>query len=145
MELPFSVMQYGNVMESNRYTWEESNRTFSTTESHLVFVAQSTDYVTFNTGDFCTFITAAHCTFNTGYSCVFNTLHTCTFNTKESCIFDVGSKCSFYVGDECVGVRRDVFEILNLHQGILMILNGDGIPGWSNVDTFESQLFDIKL
>ena len=27
----------------------------------------------------------------------------------------------------------------------IIILNGDGIPGWSNVDTFESQLFDIKL
>ena len=89
---------------------------------------------TFKTGSSCTFNTGSGCTFNTENYCTFNTGPCCTFNTGPCCTFNTGYDCTFKTGGDCVVVRRDVYEVIELKEGVKIKLNGYGIKGYEIIE-----------
>ncbi len=85
---------------------------------------------TFNTGPWCTFDTSSDCVFTTGPRCTFNTGSGCTFDTSYNCVFTTGSGCTFDTGKECVVVRRDMYEVIELKEGVEIKLNDYCIKGY---------------
>jgi len=86
---------------------------------------------TFNTGSYCTFDTGNGCTFNTWNGCIFNTWSDCTFNTGNGCIFNTGNDCIFKTGFGCVVIRRDIYEVIELEEGIEIKLNSYAEKGYT--------------
>jgi hypothetical protein len=114
--LPFCVTQCGINLTPDKYTWDETTRTFTTEENFLVIdVQQGIDNITFNTNAYCrfntwsnfNFNTGAYCTFDTGNSCTFNTLTHCFFRTGINCLFDTGSDCIFNCLSNCTFNTED--------------------------------------
>jgi len=98
----------------------------------------------FKTGPDCTFKAGSDCTFDTSYRCIFKAGSGCTFDTSFDCIFDTDSDCTFDTGFNSVVVRRDVYEVIELEEGVGIKLNGYGIKGFTKVDDSESIEIDDK-
>ena len=109
--MKYSITKNGVPLDKSLYTMDEETKTFSTNESGLVLDFRNVDY----------------CTFNTGFDCTFNTGFDCTFNT--------GSNCTFNTGSDCVVVRRDIYEVIELKEGVKIKLKGLCIKGFTLVDT----------
>ncbi len=88
---------------------------------------------TFTTGSSCTFTTGSSCTFDTGSSCTFDTGFSCTFNTNSNCTFTTSFSCTFTTSFSCVVIRSDVYEVIELKEGIKIKLNGWGIKGYKEI------------
>ena len=101
----YSITQYGKPLDKNKYTIDEKNKVFSSSENNLVL------------------------DFSGEYGWSFNTDSYCTFDTGSGCTFKTGSSCTF-----CVVVRRDVCEIIELPKGKTIKLNGYGIKGYTIVE-----------
>ena len=161
----FSITKNGKPLSKKLYSWNEKTKTFSSEENFLTLDFSNYNEVTFKTGNDCTFDTGYWCTFNTGYGCTFNTgfdccfktESRCTFNTGSDCCFNTGSRCTFStgygctfstgyrcifntVGEECVLVRRDIFEVIELHPGIKIVLNDFKVKGFLNKEEIMEQL-----
>jgi len=95
------VLQQGEHLSKDKFSWDEDTRTFSSSESNLVLDFSDLDDCTFNTGSSCTFNTGSYCTFKTGSYCTFKTGSDCTFDTGSYCTFKTGSYCTFDTGFEC--------------------------------------------
>ena len=122
--MKYSITKNGVPLDKSLYTMDEETKTFSTNESGLVLDFRNVDYCTFNTG--------SYCTFNTGFDCTFNTNSYCTFNT--------GSSCTFKTGFECVVVRRDIYEVIELKEGVKIKLKGLCIKGFTEIEPEEVSL-----
>ena len=133
--MKYSITKNGVPLDKSLYTMDEETKTFSTNESGLVLDFRNVDYCTFKTGSDCTFKTNSYCTFNTGSDCTFNTGLDCTFNTGSDCTFNTGSDCTFNTGSDCVVVRRDIYEVIELKEGVKIKLKGLCIKGFTLVDT----------
>ena len=136
------VLQNGEPLSVDKFSWDEKTGTFSSDESDLVLDFSDLDGCTFKTGScctfktgscctfktdsYCTFDTGSYCTFNTDSNCTFDTCSECTFKTDSDCTFDTGynctfntdSNCTFDTGINCVVVRRDIFEVILLKENI---------------------------
>ena len=117
----YSITQYGKPLDKNKYTIDEKNKVFSSSENNLVLDFSGEYGWSFNTD--------SYCTFDTGSGCTFDTDSYCTFDTGSGCTFKTGSSCTF-----CVVVRRDVCEIIELPKGKTIKLNGYGIKGYTIVE-----------
>ena len=124
------VLQNGQQLSLDKFSWDESTRTFSSAEDNLVLDFSNLNYYTFKTDSYCTFKTGSYCTFKTGYDCTFTTGSYCTFTTGYDCTFDTGSDCTFNTGSECVVVRRDIFEVILLKENIQTKLCPYGIKSY---------------
>jgi hypothetical protein len=98
----FSVRKNGKELDKGKYTWNESDKIFNTSEDSLVLDFTGYDGVTFNTGGWCSFITGNFCKFYTGHYCTFRAGTSCIFNTGASCAFYTGYDCIFITGRSCV-------------------------------------------
>ena len=95
------VLQNGEQLSLDKFSWDESTRTFSSVENDLVLDFSNLNYYTFCTGSYCTFKTGSDCTFKTSYNCTFDTDSYCTFDTDSYCTFDTGSNCIFDTDSYC--------------------------------------------
>jgi len=159
------VLKDGKPLSLDLFTWDEGTKTFSSKMNGLVLDFKGISYCTFNAGSYCTFYTGYNCTFKTGYDCTFDTGSDCTFKTGYDCTFDTGydctfdtwSDCTFKTGydctftckKQCVVIRRDVYEIIEVSEGVTIKLNGYGIKGYEEVDkkyklTFEGKEVEIS-
>ena len=132
-EVSQMVLQDGKSLSMDKFSWDENARVFSTIECRLVLDFRGVNSCVFNAGHSCTFKTGYGCTFNTGYDCTFKTEHSCTFNTGYDCTFKTEHSCTFKTGSVCVVVRRDVYEVIELEEGVKIKLNGYGIKGYKTV------------
>ena len=99
---------------------------------------------TFKTGSSCTFDTGSYCTFDTESYCTFKTGYYCTFKTGSDCTFNTGSGCTFETGKDCVVVRRDIFEVITLTEGITIKLNEAGASGYTIIEQEHTIVIDGK-
>ncbi len=148
-EVQKRVLQNGEQLALDKFEWDEKAEVFSTTESNLVLDFKDVNCVTFTTGSDCTFTTGSYCTFTTGYQCVITTGyqcvittgsdcvittgHDCTFTTGFHCVITTGSDCVITTGFSCVVIRRDVYEVIELKEGVKIMLNGSGIKGYKEI------------
>ena len=95
------VLQNGEQLSLDKFSWDESTRTFSSVENDLVLDFSNLNYYTFCTGSYCTFKTGSDCTFKTSYNCTFGTGSNCTFKTGSECTFKTGSECTFKTSYYC--------------------------------------------
>jgi hypothetical protein len=107
-EIQKRVLQNGEPLALNKFSWDKKTRTFSTNESGLVLDFKGIDNCTFDTGYDCTFDTGYNCTFTTSYNCTFKTGSYCTFDTSYNCTFKTGSYCTFDTGYNCT---FDIWEL----------------------------------
>ena len=121
--MSYSITKFGIPLDKNLYTIDEKTKTFSSNEWDLVL-----DFIN-ETG--WTFKTDSDCTFKTGNDCTFNTGSYCTFKTGSDCTFKTGSNCTFDTGSYCVVVRRDIYEVIELKEGIKIKLNNYEIEGYT--------------
>ena len=152
-EVQQRVLQNGKPLDLNKFSWDETTKTFSTNESNLAInftnIAHCTFITgfgctfntgsdcTFNTGSYCTFITGFNCTFNTSFNCTFNTSSYCTFITGYNCTFKTGYNCTFKTGVDCVCVRRDIFEFFLIPSEIKIQLNGYKVLGYTELQELK--------
>jgi hypothetical protein len=137
-EVQQRVLQNGKPLDLDKFSCDETTRTFSTTESNLVLDFDGIDFCTFitgwgstfRTGYRCNFITGSDCNFITGRGCTFRTGHFCTFRTGSDCNFITGSSCTFKTGINCVCIRKDVFEFFEIPVDIKIKLNNCGVKGF---------------
>ena len=135
------VLKDGKPLSLDLFTWDEGTKTFSSKMNGLVLDFKGISYCTFNAGSYCTFYTGYNCTFKTGYDC--------TFDTGSDCTFKTGYDCTFTCKKQCVVIRRDVYEIIEVSEGVTIKLNGYGIKGYEEVDkkyklTFEGKEVEIS-
>ncbi len=116
-EVQKRVSQNGEPLALDKFEWDEKAEVFSTTGSNLVLDFKDVNCVTFTTGFDCTFDTGSDCTFDTSFDCTFDTSFDCTFDT----------------GSECVVIRRDVYEVIELKEGVKIKLNGWNIKGYKEI------------
>jgi hypothetical protein len=141
----FSVTQNGQVLSKEKYTWDESTKTFSTNESNLVLDFSEIDAVTFKTGSYCTFNTGWNCTFNTGWNCTFNTAWNCTFNTGWNCTFKTAWNCTFEVGEKCCLHYHwnGCFEVYKLESNKLAkILENGQLENLKDIEILKVEYLD---
>ena len=117
------VLQNGEPLTLDKFSWDENTRTFSSVESNLV--------LDFSGLDNCSFKTGSDCTFDTSYNCTFDTSYNCTFKTSYNCTFKVGSKC--------VVIRRDIFEVILLKENIKTQLCPYEIKGY--LEEYDSKFY----
>jgi len=108
--MTYSITKNGVPLDKSLYTIDKKTKTFSSNEDGLVL----------------DFINEFKWAFDTGYGCTFNTGPCCTFNT--------GYDCTFKTGGDCVVVRRDVYEVIELKEGVKIKLNGYGIKGYEIIE-----------
>ena len=159
--MKYSITQYGSPLNKSLYTLDEKTKTFSSKENNLVLDFGSESNCTFKTGSDCTFNTGAYCTFNTSYNCTFKTGAYCTFNTHSDCTFDTGSGCTFNTGSgctfntsysctfttksKCVVVRKDIYEVIELKEGIKTTLNGYEIKGYTEEENLKGKTVTVEV
>ena len=95
------VLQNGEQLSLDKFSWGESTKTFSSDEDNLVLDFSDLNNCTFKTGSNCTFKTGSYCTFKTSYNCTFKTSSDCTFKTSSYCTFKTGSDCTFKTSSYC--------------------------------------------
>ena len=108
-EVQKRVLNEGEPLPLEKFTWDKKTRTFSSLQDHLVFNFSDInscnfivgDFCVFYTGDKCSFNTKSFCTFYTSHSCNFNTDCECTFNTWDFCTFKTDAGCTFYTDEYC--------------------------------------------
>jgi len=135
--MKYSITQYGSPLDKSLYTIDEKTKTFSSKENNLVLDFSRDFDWTFNTNHFCTFTTGSNCTFNTGAYCTFDTDYFCTFNTSYSCTFTTKFKC--------VVVRRDIYEVIELKEGIKTTLNKCGIKGYTEGESLKGKTVTVEV
>ena len=150
-EVQKRVLQNGEPLSLDLFSWDEKTKTFSSAEDYLVLDFNSINNCTFKTSSDCTFKTGSDCTFKTGYNCTFKTGSDCTFDTGSDCTFDTGynctfdtgynctfktgSYCTFKTGYDCVIVRRYKFEVIQPKENEIIKLNPYSVPGYiSSID-----------
>jgi len=134
-EVSQRVLKDGKPLPIDKFIWDETTNTFSSREDNLVLDFNEVNNCTFKTGGSCTFKTGSDCTFNTGSFCTFDTWSNCTFKTGYDCTFDTGERCTFDTREECVVVRRDVYEVIELYESIVIKLNEYEVKGFTVIDS----------
>jgi len=134
----FSITKNGKALDKSKYTIDLTNKTFYSTEYHLVLdfncfgwtfktghncIFTTGGGCTFNTDSHCTFKTYGGCTFHTAYACTFNTWDDCTFTTGNGCTFTTGGRCTFNTGKGCVFMCNVNTCKFKSFDGISIILN----------------------
>ena len=115
--MKYSITKNGVPLDKSLYTLDEKTKTFSSDEDGLVL----------------DFSNETGWTFKTGYDCTFKTNSRCTFSTGSYCTFSTGYDCTLETGSHCVIVRRDIYEVIELKEGVKIKLNGYGIKGFTEV------------
>jgi len=134
--MDYSITKDGKPLDKKLYTIDEKAKSFSTKESGLV--------LDFSGLSGWSFKTSSHCTFDTGSGCTFDTGSHCTFKTGWDCTFDTGSYCMFDTGYDCVVVRRDIYEVIELKEGVKIKLNNCGVEGYTIVEDEEDEKEEEK-
>ena len=62
------------------------------------------------------------------------------FRNEDNCTFKTGSSCTFNTGFECVVVRRDIYEVIELKEGVKIKLKGLCIKGFTEIEPEEVSL-----
>ncbi len=65
-EIQKRVLKNGEQLDLDKFEWDETSKTFSSSEYNLVIDFNGINYCTFKTGSGCTFDTSHGCTFKTG-------------------------------------------------------------------------------
>jgi len=163
-EVQKRVLKKGKPLDLDKFEWDEKTKTFSTKECSLVIDFSGEFYCTFKTGSNCMFKTGSNCTFKTGSNCTFKTWSNCTFKTWSNCTFDTGSNCTFDTwsnctfktgsnctfktgydctfdtGVFCVVVRRDVYEVIELEEGVKIKLNSYKMKGYKKAEDYTVEV-----
>jgi len=135
--MKYSITQNGLPLNKSLYTIDEKTKTFSSKEHSLVLDFSSESNWTFNTGSGCTFTTRHYCTFKTGSNC--------TFKTGSDCTFDTGAGCTFTTKSKCVVVRRGIFQVIELKEGIKTTLGGWGTKGYTEEENLKGKTVTIEV
>ena len=146
-EVQQRVLQNGKPLDLDKFSWDETTRTFSTIENNLILDFTGTEYFTFITGN--------HCTFITGDCCNFNTYSLCTFKTRKHCNFDTGNYCNFIIrgcgtfktGKKCVCIREDVDEFFKIPEFTKIELYQHGfltIQEKDQMQNYKNKLTDLQ-
>lgn len=108
-----SVIKNGKFVNDKDYTWDSSNKTFTSHLSGLEIefdghnaTFKTGSYCKFKTGPSCIFVTGSDCKFKTGPGCVFVTGSDCTFETENNCTFVTWDRCNFKTASYCNFVTK---------------------------------------
>jgi len=136
-EIQKRVLQNGEPLDLDKFTWDKDTKTFSSLEDNLV--------LDFNGIDYCVFSAGSDCVFKTGSGCIFKTGSNCVFDTGSGCVFSTSSYCIFSTGFNCAVVRRDVYGVIELKENQKIKLNGWNIKGYKILDEEEKSLSGKKV
>lgn len=116
-EVQKRVTHRGEPLDLESFHWDDENSTFISGVSDLIMDFADCHYHTFDICDDCIITTGSGCEFKTGSGCVFSTDFRSIFKT----------------GANCVVVRKDVFEVIELEEGIKIKLNRPKLKGFIKV------------